>query len=130
MGLFDRMRDFEKLQHGWESLTKLDQVDKLAELSFEKPVVVFKHSIRCGTSAMAKWQLEKDWDFREGELHFFYLDLIRFREVSNEIARRFGVIHQSPQIIVLHKGEVTYHTSHHMISVPGIRSAIMAPTFS
>ena len=40
------------------------------------------------------------------------LDLIRFREISNEIAHRYGVAHESPQVIVLAGGSAVYHASH------------------
>ncbi len=127
MGLFDRMKDLEALHPDWEKLTSEEQIPSVLQTSHATPVVLFKHSIRCGTSAMVKWMLEKDWDFEEDELRFYYLDLIRNRLVSDAVADTLGVIHQSPQIIVLSKSKVVFHTSHHMISIQGIRSALSEP---
>jgi len=124
MGLFDRMKGLESLEHDWKELTDTEQIKDLIEESRRKPVVIFKHSIRCGTSAMVKWQLEKQWDFQPDELDFYYLDLIRHRTVSDAVAYSFDVVHQSPQVIIVHKGKAIYHTSHHMISLLGIRQAI------
>ena len=46
----------------------------------------------------------------------YYLDLIAFRSVSNRVAERFGVPHESPQVLLMQKGKVTYHESHYGIS--------------
>jgi bacillithiol system protein YtxJ len=128
MGLFDRMKDSEKLEHGWKRLSQVEEVRELVRLSQDKPVVIFKHSIRCGASAMAKWQLEQDWDFEAAELDLYYLDLIRYRSVSDQVSRLLGVVHQSPQIIVLKKGEVIFHASHYRINISAIRSALEIPS--
>ncbi len=130
MRLVDRIQNLEKLEHGWKRLTQVDEVEELIRLSGDKPVVIFKHSIRCGASAMAKWQLEKDWDFEAGDLDFYYLDLIRYRSVSDQVSRVLGVVHQSPQVIVLRRGEVIFQTSHYRISISAIRLALTTPTFS
>ena len=48
---------------GWKVLDREAQVEELIRKSFEIPVVIFKHSTRCGTSAMAKYGLETRWGF-------------------------------------------------------------------
>jgi bacillithiol system protein YtxJ len=35
----------------------------------------------------------------------YFLDLIAYRNVSNEISNRFGVHHQSPQLILIKEGK-------------------------
>ncbi|RMG66584.1 MAG: bacillithiol system redox-active protein YtxJ [Bacteroidetes bacterium] len=110
----------------WHDLVSLDQLDELVARSHTRPVAIFKHSTRCGISAMAKFQLEHHWDLHPEEVDMYYLDLLTYRPVSNEIAERFGVWHQSPQLIVLRQGEVAYHTSHSAISVRNLRKALAA----
>lgn len=126
MGILDRLKSSqaEELNNNWQTLNEIDQIDKIEKESFERPVVIFKHSISCGLSAMARYQLERDWDFSDEELSFYYLDLINYRSVSNEVADRFGIIHQSPQIIVLKDGKAVYNTSHHKISIPDLRQGL------
>ena len=126
MGILDRLRDHQanELHIDWKLLKDIDQLDALEKESFEIPIVIFKHSISCGLSAMARYQLERDWDFPEGNLSFYYLDLINYRSISNEIEDRFEVIHQSPQIIVLKDGKAIYNTSHHKISVQDLKQAL------
>ena len=69
---------------------------------------------------MAKSRLERSWHFPDDSFPIYYLDLIRFRQVSNAIAEKTSVEHQSPQLIVLKEGKVMYHASHHIISVNDI----------
>ena len=114
----------DDIHQDWKTLNSLEQLDQIVKDSFEKPVVLFKHSIRCGISSGAKYGLEKDWNFNSTDLDFYYLDLINFRPVSNKIAEQFNVIHQSPQVIVLKNGKAVHHTSHHQISVSDLENAL------
>jgi len=125
MSIIDRFLEREnQLPADWKVLEQADQIETIRAISQERPVAIFKHSVRCGISAMAKHQLESDWDFSPDELTFYYLDLIRRRPLSNQIAETFGVTHQSPQLIVISRGEVVYHTSHHMVSSQTLRKTL------
>ena len=126
MGILDRLRgnQAEKLHIDWNLLKDVNQLESIDKESIEKPVVIFKHSVSCGLSANARYQLERDWDFDSEDLSFYYLDLINYRSISNEIANRYGIIHQSPQIIVLKDGKAVYNTSHHQISVPDLKKGL------
>ncbi len=108
----------------WKYFNQVEQINELIATSYKKPVLVFKHSVRCGTSAMIKHQLETNWNFSTDELEVYYLDLINYRSISNKVAEVFGVVHQSPQIIVIKNGEATFNTSHSMISINAIRKAL------
>ena len=105
MKLMDSLfgRTNPELPAGWKTLDQEEQLEAIIQQSHDKPVILFKHSTSCGISAMAKYGLETRWDFEESELVLYYLDLLRFRSVSNLIADRLQVIHQSPQVILLKK---------------------------
>lgn len=126
MGIIDHLfsTQAENIHEAWEVVSSTEQFEEALDRSYRQPVVIFKHSIRCGISAMAKHQLERDWDLEEGEAKMYYLDLINHRQISNLIAEKLGVVHQSPQIILLKNGQATYHTSHHMISVAALKQAL------
>ena len=126
MGFFGRMRKDQEagLPPEWKELIRPEEVALLIEQSKNKPVGIFKHSIRCGISSMVKHQLEGHWDLSTEEIDFYYLDLITHRPTSNEVAQLTGVTHQSPQVIVLKDGKVVHHSSHHSISVDYIKQAI------
>ena len=114
----------EQLPEGWISLNNETQLYEAIKTSFQKPVVLFKHSTTCGISSGAKYELESNWDFKADDLDFYYLDLLQYRSISNKIAELTGVIHQSPQVIILKDGKVLFKTSHHAISVAGMKKAI------
>ncbi|UTW62373.1 bacillithiol system redox-active protein YtxJ [bacterium SCSIO 12741] len=103
------------LPEGWIALEAEAQLDDAISASFDKPVVLFKHSTRCGISSMAYDRLRRGWEKNQDTFQFYYLDLLRFRPLSNGIAKRFGVHHESPQAIVLEKGQVKSHVSHNQV---------------
>lgn len=99
----------------WEELKEWNQLDEIKAASHEKPVVIFKHSTRCGVSRMVLRSFENHFDLEDGSIRIYYLDLLAHRDLSNEIAIQFQVIHQSPQILVIRNGQTVYHASHHSI---------------
>lgn len=98
----------------WRKLTDLGLLNEIVELSNEKPVLIFKHSTRCSISRYSLKQFENDFEL-EDRIIPYYLDLLNHRDISNAIAERFGVFHQSPQIIVIKDGKATFDTSHESI---------------
>lgn len=98
----------------WIPLTDISQLDEIDKLSSESDsrVAIFKHSTRCSISSMAKNRLEK----ASSAIPTYLLDLIRFRDISNEIARRYNVMHESPQLLVIQNAEVIDHSSHNMVN--------------
>ena len=108
----------------WRKLTDLGQLNELTDLSFEKPVLIFKHSTRCSISRFALKQFENEFDFSNEVLQPYFLDLLEYRSISNEIASRFGVFHQSPQILVIKEGKSVYDASHDAIAVSEVKNLI------
>jgi len=102
----------------WIQLTDESQLDEIREKSRQQPVVIFKHSTRCSISAMAKNRLEREQS-PEGTL-FYFLDLIRYRSISNKIAEIFQVHHESPQVLLIRDGECIYDESHNGINMDEI----------
>lgn len=100
----------------WKKLSDLGQLNELTVLSFEKPVLIFKHSTRCSISRFALKQFENEYDFTNEELQPYFLDLLEYRSISNEVALRFDVFHQSPQILIIKEGKCIYDESHDNIS--------------
>ncbi len=106
----------------WKPLTEESQLPELLQESFEKPVVVFKHSTRCPISSMAKTRLETATP--PANIPFYFLDLIAYRSLSNAVASTFKVHHESPQVIVLRNGEATFDESHNGIRMEDIAEAV------
>jgi len=101
---------------GWRPLTDLGQLNEIIDLSTEKTILIFKHSTRCSISRMALRQFENEFDLQDKVIPYF-LDLLEFRNVSNEIVSRFDVVHQSPQLILIKDGKAIYNASHSDIEV-------------
>lgn len=107
----------------WNVLTDLQQLEAIVDESSENPVLIFKHSTRCSISRFALKQFEKEFNLEEA-IKPYFLDLLMHRNISNEIADRFGVLHQSPQIIVIKNGRAIYNASHQDIEA-GTLSALI-----
>lgn len=101
----------------WKKLDSLSELHEILAAPGKK--LFFKHSTRCGTSSMALKQFERQFDVESG-ISCYFLDLLKYREISNEIALRTGIYHQSPQVIVLQDEKVVYNASHHHIDAQTI----------
>ena len=102
-----------------ESLTDLNKAVEDSYMEENKGVLIFKHSTRCAISSTAKYRFESTWTIDEN-FPAYYLDLIKFRDLSNQIANNLSVYHESPQVLVIKDGKCIYHASHLSISVKDI----------
>ena len=93
----------------WIDLADEQQLNNLKELSTQRAQLIFKHSTRCGISSMVKSRLERSTPL--DTIDFYYLDLIKYRQLSNKIAEDFSVYHQSPQVLLIKNGECIYEES-------------------
>jgi bacillithiol system protein YtxJ len=107
----------------WEILTDVDQLGEIIFNSNEKPALIFKHSTRCSVSRMALKQFENEFDLQDKVTPYF-LDLITYREISNEIANRFNVYHESPQILLIKDGQSVYDASHSDIDADSLKGLV------
>ncbi|HRN37801.1 MAG TPA: bacillithiol system redox-active protein YtxJ [Flavobacteriales bacterium] len=101
----------------WKELTTIGQLDRIDELSNAHPVLIFKHSTRCPISKAALNRLERAWTAEDAERHrVYYLDLLAHRDISDAVATRYGIEHESPQVLVIRNGSCAQHHSHMAIS--------------
>lgn len=109
----------------WNNLTHLEELQSLQQESQQTPIIIFKHSTRCSVSKTVLSRIERQWNDTEMEtVKAYYLDLLSFREISNQIAARFNVEHESPQILIIRNGNVIFHCSHLGIDYDSIKAAI------
>lgn len=102
----------------WKVLSEDKTLNELIRNSETRAQVIFKHSIRCSISSMIKGRLERSASPENAD--FYFLDLIRYRDLSNKIAETFFVEHESPQILVIRNGNCVYHESHMSITMNDI----------
>jgi bacillithiol system protein YtxJ len=107
----------------WIPLTDLAQLDQIEAESKESPSFIFKHSTRCSISRMALKQFEREFDL-DNKVKAYFLDLIEHRDISNEIASRFDVYHESPQLILIKNGKAVYDVSHSDIDAVALKAKV------
>lgn len=107
----------------WIPLTSLEQLDEIETASKDKQILIFKHSTRCSISRMALKQFEKEFDL-DNKVNAYFLDLIAYRDVSNEIASRYNVVHQSPQLLLIKDGKSIYNASHSDIDAEALKEKV------
>ncbi len=91
------------------SIDTVQKLDAVIAESHLRPVVLFKHSDRCGISADVKWQL----DSLGGEVYMIVVQDDRL--ISDALAVKLGIRHASPQAFVLSGGKPVYHATHYGI---------------
>jgi bacillithiol system protein YtxJ len=109
----------------WNSVRSTDDVDSIIVASYHTPQILFKHSTRCFISSMVKNRFEDKWSYTEKEFTAHFLDIFSFRKVSNYVAERLSVHHESPQLIMIHNGETIFDASHHDIYAEELRTIIL-----
>ncbi|WP_394759417.1 bacillithiol system redox-active protein YtxJ [Flavobacterium sp.] len=107
----------------WIQLVDLGQLKEIIDTSTEKPALIFKHSTRCSISRMVLKQFENEFDLKD-KITPYFLDLLEHRDISNEIANRFGVTHQSPQLIIIKNGVSIYDASHESINADDLQKFV------
>lgn len=108
----------------WISLEDESQLKDIIERSEQRPQLIFKHSTRCSVSSMAKNRLMKN-ELPE-EVDFYYLDLLKHRDISNKIAADLGIEHKSPQVLLIKNGKCVYTESHSAITMDEIEEIAAA----
>lgn len=103
----------------WTDLTDKDQITVAKEESKTRVVAIFKHSTSCGISRMVLRNFEKQYIENEN-VKLYFLDLRKHRDVSNAVAQKLNVRHESPQLIVLKDEKVVHHASHQVIDAEKI----------
>lgn len=114
------------MPHPLVRIERIEDVDDLLAASADTPVLVYKHSYSCGTSAYA---LDELMDLLHGpapEARYAMVGVQTHRDVSNAIAARLGVRHETPQVLLIRDGQVVWSASHHRVTAAAIEAALTA----
>jgi bacillithiol system protein YtxJ len=107
----------------WERLNTTADLDAMNAASFQQPILLFKHSTTCMTSRMALDRMERDPSGAR-DRRWFLIDVHRDRPISNAIADRYDVQHESPQVLVIDQGTCRYTASHIAIRAAEVQEAL------
>ena len=99
-------------------LNDTQQLDELLGESGEQPVILFKHSDTCSISAQAYREMTKL------EKRFALVTVQKARALSNEIASRFALPHETPQVLVVRDGKLAWSASHYQITADAVTRAV------
>ena len=102
----------------WIPIIDEHQLEEIKTGSSHQAQLIFKHSTRCSISSMAKSRLERS--HLPPNIQFYFLDLIKYRGISNKIEELFDVNHESPQVLLIKNGTCIYDESHNGISMEEI----------
>ncbi|MCK5815906.1 MAG: bacillithiol system redox-active protein YtxJ [Flavobacteriaceae bacterium] len=94
----------------WILLTEISQLETISKS--EKTVGIFKHSTRCYTSKVVLREFEKDFDVDGESIDMYFLDLIAYRSISDEITKKYNLCHESPQLLIIKKDTLVASDSH------------------
>ncbi|MBG16475.1 MAG: bacillithiol system redox-active protein YtxJ [Crocinitomicaceae bacterium] len=113
----------KKSDFNWNYLKSIDDFNSAVEASFSADILLFKHSTRCSISTLAKSRIENSWK-TSLSIKPYLIDVLNFREISNEIAHRFDVVHESPQVLVISSNKCLGYLSHSAIEMDEIEVII------
>lgn len=97
----------------WESISDTESLQTIIANSEVKPQLLFKHSSRCFISTIVRSKFD---DANDPELiDYLHIDVLSSRSLSSLIAKHFGIQHESPQAILVFKGDCVLDESHQSI---------------
>lgn len=102
-------------------LTSMDDLEAALDHAQDEPVVLYKHSAICPISARMEREIAMLTDASDPPVYRVVVQ--DARPVSDAIADRFDVRHESPQALVVYDNAVLYDASHSRISADAIRTA-------
>lgn len=111
-----------------KDIENLADLDAAVAASSTQPILIFKHSLTCGTSALAYEEIDDHLTSGREPREVYLVRIQTARAVSNEISARFRIRHESPQALLLDRGSVVWHGSHYHVNAAEIEAAVNQPT--
>jgi len=102
----------------------LDELDRVLAASSDRPLLLFKYSATCGTSAEALDELVAHLNESKADATYAMVTVQTHRDVSNEVARRLGVRHETPQALLIRDGRVIWSASHFRVTAAALEEAL------
>ena len=123
MGFLNKLFDKGTEETDWVQLESEDAVEEVFAASGGRIQLILKHSQSCAVSFFAKQNLDsvplEEWP----EMDRSMVEVVRFRPISQYIAQKTSVRHESPQVLVIANREVIFHASHSEVNKVNIQQA-------
>ncbi len=104
------------------AITKLTE-ENVETMMAEPLAWLYKHSPTCPVSGAAKDEVDAFVE-SHGDVPIYMVDVIVQRPLSQELERRLAIRHESPQAILLKKGEPVWNDSHNRVTVEKLEGAM------
>lgn len=98
----------------------VETLDRLISEAGDRLTIVFKHSNTCGISARVYREIS------QVRRPVGIVVVQQARDVSDEIARRFGIQHETPQALIIRGDRVLWSASHYAVKAQAIEEALSA----
>jgi monothiol bacilliredoxin len=105
---------------------QIEDLDRLLAQTAERPLLLFKHSLTCGTSAEALDELIEHLNEDKLDARYAIVTVQSHRELSNAVSARLGIRHETPQALLIRDGRVIWSASHFRVTAAAVQSAIRA----
>ena len=123
MGFLNKLFGKGTEESDWVQLESEDSVEEVFTASGTRIQLILKHSQSCSVSVFAKQNLDsvplEEWP----EMDRSMVEVVRFRPISQYIAQKTFIQHESPQVLVIVNGDVIFHTSHSEVNKVNIQQA-------
>ena len=106
------------------ALDGLDEFDRVLATSSDRPLLLFKYSATCGTSAEALDELVAHLNESTADATYAMVTVQTHRDVSNEVTRKLGVRHETPQALLIRDGRVIWSASHFRVTAAALQEAL------
>ncbi|MGE3577399.1 MAG: bacillithiol system redox-active protein YtxJ [Vicinamibacterales bacterium] len=110
----------------FEPLRDLAHLESLIAGSFDRPLLIFKHSRSCGTSHVAREELLAHLADAPRDATYVMLTVQEQRDLSDAIARHFSLRHETPQALVVRDGTVAGSGAHFRVTAGALGAALDA----
>ena len=107
-----------------KALDGLDELDRVLAASSDRPLLLFKYSATCGTSAEALDELMAHLNENPADATYAMVTVQTHRDVSNAVARKLGVRHETPQALLIRDGRVIWSASHFRVTAAALEEAL------
>ena len=103
---------------------EIEEFERLLAASGERPLLIFKYSATCGTSAQALDELLAHLNEHPADATYAIVTVQTHRDVSHAIARTLGIRHETPQALLIRDGRVVWSASHYRVTAEAVEHAL------
>jgi monothiol bacilliredoxin len=103
---------------------RIEDLDQLLAQTSERPLLLFKHSLTCGTSAEALDELIEHLNEDKLDARYAIVTVQSHRDLSNAVSARLGIRHETPQALLIRDGRVIWSASHFRVTAAAVQAAI------